>query len=67
MLEKLARIETFYVGLPMTDGRYLVMPCNIEPEADFARLLHQLKLVLPWEPPPRLVSAPSASPCLNSN
>jgi len=61
VLEKLAAIQTLDVWLPTTDGRYLVMPRYTEPEADLAMLLHQLKLVLPKQPPPRLVSAPATA------
>ncbi len=61
VLEKLAAIQTLDVWLPTTDGRYLVMPRYTEPEADLALLLHQLKLVLPKQPQPRLVGAPAAS------
>jgi transposase len=65
VLEKLAAIQTLDVWLPTTDGRYLVMPRYTEPEADLALLLHQLKLVLPKQPLPRLVSAsPAAMPPL---
>jgi transposase len=61
VLEKLAAIQTLDVWLPTTDGRYLVLPRYTEPEADLALLLHQLKLILPKQPLPRLVSAPPAS------
>jgi transposase len=61
VLEKLAAIQTLDVWLPTTDGRYLVLPRYTEPEADLALLLHQLKLVLPKQPLPRLVSAPPAA------
>jgi hypothetical protein len=37
------------------------MPRYTEPDADVALLLHQLRLVLPQQPPPRLVSAPTAA------
>jgi len=60
VLEKLAAIQTLDVWLPTTDGRYLVMPRYTEPEADVALLLHQLKLILPKQPLPRLVAAPVA-------
>jgi hypothetical protein len=60
VLEKLSTIQTLDVWLPTTDGRYLVMPRYTEPEADLALLLHQLKLVLPKQPLPRLVGAPVA-------
>jgi hypothetical protein len=61
VLEKLAAIQTLDVWLPTTDGRFLVMPRYTEPEADLALLLHQLKLVLPQQPLPRLVAAPAAA------
>ncbi|HEX3880782.1 MAG TPA: IS1634 family transposase [Bryobacteraceae bacterium] len=61
VMEKLATIQTLDVWLPTTDGRYLVMPRYTEPEADLALLLHQLKLVLPKQPLPRLVGAPAAA------
>jgi transposase len=60
VLEKLAAIQTLDVWLPTTDGRYLVMPRYTEPEAEIALLLHQLKIVLPKQPLPRLVAAPAA-------
>jgi hypothetical protein len=52
-------MEALYVWLPTTDGRCLVMPRYTEPDADVALLLHQLRLVLPQQPPPRLVMAPA--------
>jgi transposase len=58
VLEKLATIQALDVWLPTTDGRFLVMPRYTEPEADLALLLHKLKLMLPKQPRPRLVSAP---------
>ena len=61
VLEKLASIQTLDVWLPTTDGRYLVMPRYTEPEADLALLLHQLRIVLPKQPLPRLVAAPAAT------
>jgi transposase len=61
VLEKLAAIQTLDLWLPTTDGRYLVMPRYTEPEADLALLLHQLRIVLPKQPLPRLVAAPAAA------
>src|SRR3954453_14319774 len=58
VLEKLATIQTLDVWLHTTDGRYLVMPRYTEPEADLALLLHQLRILLPKQPLPRLISAP---------
>ena len=59
VLEKLAAIQALDVWLPTTDGRCLVMPRYTEPGTDLALLLHQLRLELPKQPPPRLVMAPS--------
>ena len=59
MLEKLAAIQALDVWLPTTDGRCLIMPRYTEPDADVALLLHQLRLELPKQPPPRLVMAPA--------
>ena len=56
ILEKLASIQAIDVCLPTTDGRRLVMPRYTEPEADLVLLLHQLKIVLPKQPLPRLLS-----------
>jgi hypothetical protein len=65
VLEKLASIQTLDVWLPTTDGRHLVMPRYTEPDTDLALLLHKLKLILPQQPRPRLVSAsPAAVPQL---
>jgi hypothetical protein len=60
VLEKLAAIQALDVCLPTTDGRRLVMPRYTEPDTDVALLLHQLWLVLPQQPPPRLIGAPAA-------
>jgi hypothetical protein len=59
VLEKLAAIQALDVWLPTTDGRCLVMPRYTEPGTDLALLLHQLRLELPKQPPPRLVMAPA--------
>lgn len=56
VLEKLAAIQMLDVSLPTTDGRYLTMPRYTEPDADVALLLHQLKLTLPNQPPPRITA-----------
>ena len=60
VLEKLAAIQTLDICFPTTDGRWLVMPRYTEPEADLALLLHQLRIVLPKQPLPRLTAAPAA-------
>lgn len=62
VLDKLATIEMMDVWFPTTDGRWLVMPRHTEPEPDQALLLHQLKLTLPQQPPPRIKQAASTPP-----
>ena len=54
VLEKLATIQMLDVCLPTTDGRWLIMPRYTQPEPDPSRLLHQLHLSLPTQPPPRI-------------
>jgi transposase len=63
VLEKLASIQMLDVSFPTTDGRCLTMPRYTEPEVDVALLLHQLKLTLPQQPPPR-IDALSGEPLL---
>jgi hypothetical protein len=57
VLEKLAGIQMLDVSFPTTDGRCLTMPRYTEPPEDVALLLHQLKLNLPNQPPPRIATA----------
>jgi transposase len=59
VLEKLAAIQMLEVSFPTTDGRCLTMPRYTEPEPDVALLLHQLKLALPKQPPPRIAALSS--------
>lgn len=56
VLDKLAAIQMLDVSLPTTDGRCLTMPRYTEPEPDVTLLLHQLKLTLPNQPPPRITA-----------
>src|SRR5713226_341085 len=60
VLEKLASIQMLDVSFPTTDGRRLVMPRYTEPNPEQALLLHQLNLVLPQQPPPRISTATSS-------
>jgi transposase len=62
VLEKLATIQMLDVSFPTTDGRTLVMPRYTEPDADQALLLHQLNLVLPQQPPPKITTRTSSDP-----
>jgi transposase len=56
VLEKLSAVQMIDVSFPTTDGRCLTLPRYTEPDADLAILLHQLKLTLPNQPPPRISS-----------
>ena len=62
VLEKLAAIQMLDVSFPTTDGRRLVLPRYTEPNPEQALLLHQLKLVLPQQPPPRITAPASSDP-----
>ena len=53
MLDKLAAIQMLDVHFPTTDGRTLILSRYTEPNAD-QKLLRQLKLDLPPQPPPRI-------------
>ena len=57
VLEKLASIRMVDVCIPTTDGRLLVMPRYIEPEADQPLVPDKLNLRLPPQPPPRIRAA----------
>ena len=57
VLEKLAAIQMLDVSFPTTDGRLLVMPRYTEPDPEQAIMLHQLGLMLPQQPPPRIRTA----------
>ena len=52
VIEKFAAIQMVDVHLPTSDGRELVLPRHTQP--DDQRLLHQLELRLPEQPPPRI-------------
>lgn len=54
VLEKFAAIQMVDVHLPTTDGRQLVLPRYTQPGKDHQLLLHDLKLSLPAQPPPRI-------------
>jgi len=68
VLEKLAAIGMVEVCIPISDGRWLVMPRYVEPEADQQIVLEKLKLTLPPQPPPRIragtvLMPAAAAPC----
>lgn len=58
-LEKFAAVQMIDVHIPTTDGREVVLTRYTQPERDLQLLLHQLRLQLPEQPPPR-ISAPHA-------
>lgn len=65
VLDKLSAIQMIDVSFPTTDGRCLTMPRYTEPEPDLALLLHQLRLTLSNQPPPRVAAlSPEAAPTL---
>jgi hypothetical protein len=57
VLDKMAAIQMLDVHFPTTDGRTLVLTRHTEPNADQKLLLHQLKLELPSQPPPRITAS----------
>jgi transposase len=56
VLDKMAAIQMVDVHLPTTDGRTVILSRYTEPEPDQALLLQMLKLGLPGQPPPRIMS-----------
>ncbi len=62
VLEKFAAIQMLDVHFPTTDGRALVFTRYTQPEKDHQLLLHQLKLCLPPQPPPRIAKPKTAQP-----
>lgn len=55
VLEKISAIQMVDVCLPTTDGRLLILPRYTQPVADQLLLLQRLRLVLPPQPPPRIL------------
>jgi transposase len=55
ILEKFRTIQMVDVHLPTTDGRKLILPRYTQPDKDLQLLLHQLKLKLPAQPPPKIL------------
>jgi transposase len=61
VFEKLATIQMVEVWIPMVDGRWLVMPRHTQPEKDVQALLHQIRITLPSQPPPRIKASQISS------
>lgn len=57
VLDKMTAIQMVDVQMPTTDGRTIVLSRYTEPQADQLILLRQLKLSLPGQPPPRVITA----------
>jgi transposase len=55
VLEKMSAIQMVDVQVPTTDGRLLILPRYTQPEKDHQMLLHELHLLLPAQPLPRIV------------
>jgi Transposase DDE domain len=55
-LEKFAAVQMIDVHLPTTDGRALLLTRYTQPEPELQLLIHQLKLQLPPQPPPRIAT-----------
>jgi hypothetical protein len=53
-LEKFAAVQMIDVAIPTTDGREVTLTRYTQPERDLQLLLHQLKLQLPEQPPPKI-------------
>ena len=56
VLEKLCAMQLVDVDLPTTDGRHLILPRYTQPDRDQLLLLQRLKLTLPPQPPPRIIT-----------
>jgi hypothetical protein len=56
VLEKFAAVQMLDVHLPTTDGREIILPRYTQPEPELQLLLHEMKLTLPAQPPPRIRS-----------
>ena len=56
IIEAFATIQLVVVHLPTTDGRHLVLPRHTRPREEHEPLLHQLSMVLPAKPAPRIAA-----------
>ena len=62
VLETLAPMQMLDVVFPTADGRRLVMPRYTQPTPEQKLLLHQLRLTLPDQPPPKIQVQPDIFP-----
>jgi len=56
VLEKFGAVQMIDVHLPTTDGRKVILSRYTQPEPELKILLHQLRLSLPNQPPPRVTT-----------
>lgn len=56
VMETLAAIQMIDVHIPVTDGRWLILPRYTQPETDAKIVLDKLRLTLPNQPPPRITA-----------
>ncbi len=56
VMQKLAAIQMIDVHIPVTDGRWLILPRYTQPEIDAKIVLDKLRLTLPTQPPPRITA-----------
>jgi transposase len=56
-LEKFSAMQMIDLYLPTSDGRTIILSRYTQPENDLLLLLHQLKLQLPDQPPPKITAA----------
>jgi hypothetical protein len=56
VMETLAAIQMIDVHIPVTDGRWLILPRYTQPETDAKIVLDKLQLTLPNQPPPRITA-----------
>ena len=56
VLSKMAAMQMLDVKLPTTDGRTVVLTRYTKPDRDQQLLMHQLRLQLPPQPPPKIES-----------
>jgi len=61
VLEKFSAMQMIDVHLPTTDGREVILTRYTQPEEDQELLLHQLKLELPAQPPPKIRAITTAA------
>jgi transposase len=61
-LEKFSAIQMIDVYIPTTDGRELLLTRYTQPEPELLLLLHQMKLALPPQPPPKISATAVKAP-----